>query len=427
METFGLAAIALGVVSFSLVSARAQTLILTPPMVFVLLGLILGQDGLAIVDLNFGHQTIHTLAEITLVLVLFTDAARIKLRQMMADHDVPVRLLLIGMPLTIAFGTLAAMGLFPGFSIWEAALLAAILTPTDAALGQAVVSSPKVPQRIRQALNVESGLNDGIALPIIVLFLCFANLMHQENADQLPWLYFGVLQVTLGPLVGAAIGFAGARLIDMCDARKWMSETFQGIAALGLAVLAFGAAELVGGNGFIAAFVGGLVFGNTAKSKLDFLYEFAEAEGQLLTLIIFMIFGAALVPLAAHEISWQAVAYGVFALTLMRMVPVSLSLIGLKLHWPTHLFLGWFGPRGLASILFALLVVEEVGVAAREEILLITIITVAFSVFAHGMTAAPGASWYQGHVDKSMTPTCPENKPVSEIRTRIKGFLTHAS
>ncbi len=427
METLGLTAIALGVVSFSLVSARAQTLILTPPMVFVLLGLILGQNGLAVVDFSFDHGTIHTIAEITLILVLFTDAARINLARIRADHNVPVRLLLIGMPLTIGFGALAAVGSFPSFSIWEAALLAAILTPTDAALGQAVVSSPKVPQRIRQALNVESGLNDGIALPIIVLFLCFANLTHQAAAEELPWLYFGVLQVTLGPAMGIAIGYGGARLIDMCDERKWMSETFQGIAALGLAVLAFGAAELVGGNGFIAAFVGGLVFGNMAKSKLDFLYEFAEAEGQLLTLIIFMIFGAALLPLAAHDISWEIVVYGVFALTLMRMVPVSLSLVGLKLHWPTHLFLGWFGPRGLASILFALLVVEEMGVAAREEILLITIVTVGMSVFAHGISASPGAEWYRRHVEKSMTPTCPENKPVSEIRTRIKGFLSHIS
>lgn len=423
METFGLAAIALGVVSFSLISARAQMLVFTPPMVFVVLGVVLGQNGLAVVDMNFGHDAIHTLAEITLILVLFTDAARINLAQLRADHNVPVRLLLVGMPLTILLGAVVALELFPGFSIWEAALLAAILTPTDAALGQAVVSSPKVPQRIRQALNIESGLNDGIALPIIVLFLCFANLTHQESADSQPWLYFGVLQITLGPLMGIAIGYAGGRLIDWCDTNKWMSETFQGIAALGLAILSFAAAEIIGGNGFIAAFVGGLVFGNTAKSKLTFLYEFAEAEGQLLTLIIFMIFGAALLPLAAVDISWPIVVYGVFALTLMRMIPVTLSLLGLGLHWPTHLFLGWFGPRGLASILFALLVVEEVGVAAREEILLITIVTVAFSVFAHGISAVPGSEWYKRKVDDSMTPSCPENKPVSEFRTRIKGFL----
>ncbi len=419
METAGFAVIALGMIGYALISGRADRMIITPPMVFAVFGLIIGAQGLDIIDLDFEEGLVHLLAELTLVLVLFTDAARIDFRRLSKDHDLPFRMLLIGMPLTIVAGTLLALPIFPEFGLWEAALLAAILTPTDAALGQSVVTSKVVPVRIRQTLNVESGLNDGIALPVIVLFLCLANMEHATD-EGTPWLLFGLLQITLGPLVGAAVGFVGGRLIQWAADSGNMTEAFQGLCALALALFSFALAELVGGNGFIAAFVAGLTLGNTSKHLCNFVLEFAEAEGQLLTLFVFMVFGAALVPdLFAHATP-MIFLYAVLALTVMRMVPVAISLIGARLRTPTVLFLGWFGPRGLASILFALLVLEEPGVVAGEMIALITIMTVALSILAHGFTAAPLSARYgrscAAHHDAHVLA---ENKHVAELPTRF--------
>jgi NhaP-type Na+/H+ or K+/H+ antiporter len=278
-----------------------------------------------------------------------------------------------------------------------------------------VVSSPLVPVRIRQALNVESGLNDGIALPVVLLLASFAGAASGAQSAEF-WIQFAAKQVVFGPLVGIAVGYAGGRLIDAAERRGWMSESFEGLSALGIAIVAFVAAEQVHGNGFIAAFVAGLVFGNTVRHRCRFLFEFAEAEGQLLTLLTFLIFGAAMLPAALGHADAEILLYAVASLTLVRMLPMSISLIGAGLALPTHLFLGWFGPRGLASILFALLIVERMEIEHREEILLITIATVGLSALAHGLTAAPAARWY-GKVTARMD-DCEETTPVTELPTR---------
>ena len=415
MDTQGLAVIAAGVILFGLVSRRVEGTIVTAPMIFAAFGLLIGDAVFGLAHLDFGHGFIHGLAEVTLILVLFSDAARIDLKQLRRDHDLPVRMLLIGMPLTIVLGTLVGLVLPLGLSFWEAALLAAILAPTDAALGQTVVSSPLVPARIRQALNVESGLNDGIALPLVLLFACLASADH-PGAEERNWILFGVLQVTLGPLAGLVVGGLGAWSIDRAAAKGWMEESYEGLAILGVAILAFAAAEIIGGNGFIAAFVGGLVFGNRVRGRCAVVFEFAEAEGQLLTLLTFLIFGAAILPEAAGNIGWVAVVYAVLSLTAVRLLPISLSLVGAGLRWPTIGFLGWFGPRGLASILFALFVLEDADMPAADQILAVTIVTVAFSIVAHGVSAAPAARRY-GALARRVG-DCEENKPVSEMPTR---------
>ena len=415
MDTHGLAVIAGGVILFALVSKRLEGTILTAPMVFAVFGLLIGDAGFGLAHLDFGPGFIHGLAEVTLILVLFSDATRIDLRRLRRDHNLPLRMLLIAMPLAIVGGTLVGLALPLGLSFWEAALLAAILAPTDAALGQTVVSSPLVPTRIRQALNVESGLNDGIALPLILLFASLAS-AAQGGGGARNWGLFGVLQVTLGPLAGVAIGGLGGWLIDRAAARGWMQETYEGLAILGVAFLAFAGAEIVGGNGFIAAFVGGLVFGNLVRHRCAFVFEFAEAEGQLLVLLTFLIFGAAIVPQLAGNLGWAAVVYAGLSLTVVRMLPIALSLVGAGVRPPTIAFLGWFGPRGLASILFALFVLEDAEIAAAERILAVTIVTVAFSILAHGVTAAPAARWF-GALARRMGES-EENKPVSEMPTR---------
>ena len=415
VDTLGFAVIAGGVVLFSLISRRLQATVITAPMVFAAFGLVIGHAGLGLADLDVGHGFIHGLAELTLVLVLFSDAARIDLRQVRRDHNLPVRLLLLGMPLTIAAGAAAALLLPLGLTFWEAALLAAILAPTDAALGQAVVSNPRVPVRIRQALNIESGLNDGIALPLVLLFASLASEFHGASGDQ-NWLVFGAKQILLGPLAGILVGGLGAWLIDRAVSRGWMSESFEGPAILGVALLAFAGAELIGGNGFISAFTAGIVFGNQVRGRCGFLFEFAEAEGQLLTLLTFLIFGAAILPEAAHGLHWSVFVYAGLSLTLVRMLPVAVSMAGTGIKSPTVAYLGWFGPRGLASILFALLILEETDTGGQETILVVTIVTVTASILLHGVTAAPGARWYGSLADTMGT--CEEAKTVSEMPTR---------
>lgn len=416
MDTQAFAIIAAGVVLFGVVSRRLEASPLTGPMIFAAFGLLIGGAVLGVADLDFGHGFVHGLAEVTLVLVLFSDAARIDLRVVRRDHDLPVRMLLIGMPLIIVCGTLVGLALPLGLGLWEAALLAAILAPTDAALGQSVVASPLVPARIRQALNIESGLNDGIALPLVLLFACFASLAHATE-DGRNWVVFGAMQITLGPLVGAAVGWGAARLIDGAVKAGWMAESYQGPAILGVALLAFAGAELIGGNGFIAAFVAGMVFGNQVRERCGFLFEFAEAEGHLLTLLTFLIFGAAILPEAFGHAGPMVLLYAVLSLTAVRMIPIAVSLIGAGLRAPTVGFLAWFGPRGLASILFALFILEEAETPGAETVLVTVVATVALSILAHGLSAAPAAKWYGNLIGQRREAR--ESEAVTEMPTRV--------
>jgi NhaP-type Na+/H+ or K+/H+ antiporter len=312
-------------------------------------------------------------------------------------------LLGLGLPLTVMAGVLAALWLLPGLGLWEAAALAAILAPTDAALGQATVSNPAVPGRIRQALNVESGLNDGLSLPLVLITLALASASEQAGSWEY-WLWFAGKQVVLGPLAGAAVGFGGGWLIVRATQSGWMSHVFQDLAALGLSVLAYCGAELLGGNGLIAAFVCGLTLGNTAPAVCTCLREFAEAEGQLLVLITFLAFGAVMVVPALADCSWRTLVYAGLSLTVVRMLPVCLSLLGAKLKPPTWLFIGWFGPRGLASILFALLMFDRFQLKGMGEIFSVVVVTVFFSVFAHGISAAPLARAYAAKTASMQAP-----------------------
>ncbi len=421
MDTTTLAVIAGGVVVFGLISRRLDSTVVTAPMIFVAFGVIVGNAVLGIVRLDVSHGFIHGLAEVTLILVLFVDAARIDVKSIRRDHGLPVRMLAIGMPLVIAAGIVAALALPLGLSLWEAALLAAILAPTDAALGQSVVVSPLVPQRIRQALNIESGLNDGIALPVVLLFAFLAS--AAEGIEGRNWLWFGAGQIVLGPIAGMLVGWAGARLIDRAVKARWMSESYEGPASLGLALLAFAAAEEIGGNGFIAAFVAGLVFGNAVRGRCTFLFEFAEAEGHLLTLLTFLIFGAALVPEALGHIGWAVVAYAVLSLTVVRMAPIGIAMIGSGVSRSTTAFLAWFGPRGLASILFALFVVEKAKLQNGPTIMTVIIVTVTLSVLVHGLTAAPFARWYGSAASRDADSL--EMREVPEMPTRA-GFAHRA-
>ncbi len=416
MDIPTLAIVAAGLLLFAFVSGRLRDTVVTAPLVFVGFGLAIGAGGSGIARIEPGHALIHFIAECTLILILFVDAARIDLGDVRRDHGLPQRMLLAGLPLTILLGAGVALWLLPGFSLWEAALLAALLAPTDAALGQSVVAARIVPLRVRQAINIESGLNDGIALPAVLLFASLAGAAHAGEHATGGWLQFGLLQLVLGPLVGALAGWCGATVFERASARGWMGEGYQGIAILAFAVLIYVGAELLGGNGFIAVCVGGMLFGNRLEDGCDFLFEFMETEGQLLMLITFLIFGAVLLPAAlpgAEPVYWL---YALLSLTLIRMLPVVLALLGSGVSLPTGLFLGWFGPRGLASVLFLLLIIEESTLPARDTLVTVTVLTVALSVVLHGISAAPLARAYGGMA--AGMGDCEENRPGVELPLR---------
>jgi NhaP-type Na+/H+ or K+/H+ antiporter len=343
---------------------------------------------------------VRALAEATLALVLFADASRIDFGRLRREFSVPVRLLGVGLPLTIALGALAAGVIFDVLSFWEAVIVGVILAPTDAALGQAVVTEPRVPSRIRQGLNVESGLNDGICL--LLLFAAVAAAGVESGISEgrtgmtllLEKVGYGVVGgVAGGLLIGAIVLDAGRR--DLI-AGSWR----QVIPAAG-AALAYGTASALGGSGFIAAFVAGLVFRAVIRRDPEDMNRLTEEVGSVLHGVTFVIFGAISLGPALGELSWELALYAVLSLTVVRMVPVAIAMLGSRGRLPTLGFLGWFGPRGLASMVFAVIVIEQSQLPHEHLIVLATYLTVGLSIFAHGLTAAPLAAryaeWFERH------------------------------
>src|SRR5215204_2322543 len=405
------------VFAFGLVSRRLEGTVLTAPIVFVVAGAILGPAGLALVEFNLDDHTVLLVGEIALAIVLFTDAARTDLSALRQNEALPLRLLGIGMPLTIALGTLVAALLLTDLTFWEAAIVGTVLAPTDAALGQAVVSNPRVPVRVRQALNVEAGLNDGLSVPFLALFLTLA-VAEEELQPASYWIGFALDQVGLGILVGVGVGLVGGWLVSWASKREWMTDSSQRLALLALAIIAWALADQIGGNGFIAAFVGGLAVGPTVEGIGERLIRFTEAEGQLLNLSVFFIFGVLVVGLI-QPLSWEAALFALLSLTVIRMLPVALSLYRTHLRGISILFAGWFGPRGLASIVLGLIVVEEAPLlAGREEIELVVASTVLLSVLLHGVTAAPLSAVYARWVE-GMAADAPEKQGTVELTTRV--------
>lgn len=417
MGTVDFVILALAVVLFGLVSRRLDGTSLTAPMVFVGAGMLVGPGALDLLQLELSNEVVLVIAEITLVLVLFGDAARIDFRVLRRNAAIPARLLIIGLPLTIAAGTLLALPLITDLAFWEAAILAVVLAPTDAALGQAVVTSPLVPARIRQALNVESGLNDGLSVPFLTFFVALA-VVEEDLEPASFWVQFVLEQIGLGLLIGLAVGGVGGWLLARSSARGWVTGTFMQLVPLGLAIAAWGAATELGGNGFIAAFVAGLAGGAMTRRLEQHVLDFAEDEGQLLNLTVFFFFGAAVIGPRLDEMTWEIALYAVLSLTVIRMLPVAIALIGTHLRVASVAFVGWFGPRGIATIVLALTVLEdEQDLPGVDTILLVSSVAVLFSVVAHGVSAAPLARIY-GRASETMDEDEPEMAPVPEMPAR---------
>ena len=395
MSEGGIFFLAVVVIGFALVSRRVTQGPLTAPMVFAAAGIAWAASPFAPWQGPGPAEVadrLQLLAEVTLALTLFSDAARIDVSRLRRHHAEPVRLLLLGMPLCMALGGLAAWALFPSLGLVPALVLGIVLAPTDAALGQAVVTDEGVPARVRQTLNVESGLNDGLAFPVLLIAATLA--AGGEGRGAAGWAGFVAGQVILGPLVGLAVGAAGAWALRRCADRGWIAGSYLRLAGPALALAGYTGAELVGGNGFIAAFCTGAAFGVLGRDLLARIEEFGEAEGDLLTLVVFFLFGATLLPGALDDIGWRHLLYAVLSLTVLRMGPAALVLMGLGLRPSTLAFLGWFGPRGIASIIYLLLLYAEYPFEGLEVMGDVVLLTVALSILLHGATAAPLARAY---------------------------------
>ena len=386
---------ALLILGYGIFSKLAEKTIITPPMVFVFVGLVASYFTVDFLNDGLRAPFVKIIAELTLILVLFIDASTINLRELIRDRKLPLRLLLIGLPITMLFGALIAFPLFPGINKWTLVLMALILSPTDAALGQAVVTSRFIPERIRQTINVESGLNDGIALPPILICIAALSVNGSSGSGFSYWSLFTMKQFIFGPLIGGLVGWFGGYLVDKASQRGWMNTTFQRLASVALAILAFSLAEMVHGNGFIAAYFAGLLLGTTSPEIRQRIHEFGEAESQALELVIFLLFGMILVPLSYIYWDLNAWIYALLSLTVIRIVPVAISLFGTKLSWGTIGFIGWFGPRGIASILYLLLVTIELGTVGFEKIISVIVLTVLLSIYLHGITANPLSKLYK--------------------------------
>ena len=394
---------------YSLVSGRLERTIVTAPIVFAAAGMLVGSASPVLLGAAFDADAFLRLAEIGLVLLLFTDASRTDLNVLRSIRSLPMRLLSAGMLLTIVLGAGAALVVFPRLSIWEAGILAAILAPTDAGLGQVVVNSPRVPLRIRQALNVEAGLNDGLSVPFLLFFMALATTGGDGHSASL--MRFVVEQLGLGVVVGAAIGLLGGWLLALARRKEWMAASFRQAGVVALPLLCLLASEMAGASMFIAAFVAGLAVQIGFKDVSRDSLEFAEQWGQVLNLSVFFLFGL-LVGQHWQQLDPASALYAVLSLTVVRMLPVAVALIGTRLSTPTVIFMGWFGPRGLASIVLGLVYLEqEIQLPGEATIRLAVMTTVLISIFAHGLSAAPGIGLYARRI-ASLGAAAPEHQEI---------------
>jgi len=387
MDAGTVAVVAAALFAWGALSGRLQRADLTAPIVFVAVGVVLHES--TSVNAAVEAETVKLLTELTLVWVLFSDAAGVRVEQLRADTGVFIRLLGLALPLTVVLGWLVAWAMFGNLDVWLALLVAAAVAPTDASLGAAVIANPAVPARIREILNVESGLNDGIVTPVVLVALAggAAAEGHGNGVGH------ALLQLLLGAATGLAIGAIGGQILRRARERGWVDEEFAGPAVLALALLAYAGAIAADGNGFVAAFCAGILFGRFAGRAGPKEVWYVEETAAMASLLVWLLFGAVAVPIVADSLDWRVVLYAALSLTALRVVPVVLVLVGTDLDVVTALFIGWFGPRGLASVVFGLIAVEELGPTADTAVALIAT-TVLLSVVAHGVTAHPLSTRY---------------------------------
>lgn len=379
------------VLVYSAVAGRLEKMPVSGAIVAMGFGFACGPPGLGIFTPLVDEELLRVLAELTLALVLFTDAANANLSVLKVSLQLPQRLLLVGLPLTILLGFGFGLLLFPTMALFEVAVLATMLAPTDAALGKAVVTNPNVPVTLRESLNVESGLNDGICVPILFVFIALASEETMKRSGAQLAVVLVAQQVGIGAAVGLGLTAAGGWLLRRCAQRHWITETWRQLPVVALSFVCFAAAQVSGGSGFIASFAGGILFGALAKEHKHDLLRAAEGIGDTLSLATWMSFGAAVVGQVIWKFNWSILVYSVLSLTVVRMLPTYLSLAGTSQKPTSRLFLGWFGPRGLATVVFAVIVLNH-HLPSGHELALTAACTVILSILAHGFSANPLAA-----------------------------------
>jgi NhaP-type Na+/H+ or K+/H+ antiporter len=415
-------------VVYALFSKRLAHSPITGPMIFttagVAVGLILEWRGIPeqVMSLELQGNMVQTLLEGTLIIILFSDAVVIDVGAVRRDAFLPTRLLAIGLPLTIGVGAAAAMLMFPELGFWPAVVVAVILAPTDAALGQAVIANPDVPDLVRQGLGVESGLNDGIVVPFLAIAIAGAT-NEMQSGTEIASVF--IEEIGFAVVVGVLVGWIGGKAVKLAYDRGWMTRDWRQVTVVSLAVLCFVLADPIGGSGFIAAFVGGLTFGRLIRHEYSDICNFSEGIAQSLTMLAFFVFGALIFMPIVDVITWQIVVYAIISLTVVRMIPVALALIGTDLASPTKFYIGWFGPRGLASLVFMGTVVVESDPAYGPIIVAVGATTVLLSVFLHGLSAWPGslryASWYRRSMAAPDVEEMPESMNVDHMPNPVLG------
>ncbi len=374
---------------YSIFAARIEKMLINGPLLFVSAGIIVGPLALNLVDLSISSSDFENLANLALALVLFTGASKVNLEVLKNSLAIPSRLLMIGLPLTIIFGLIVGFYVFKDFLWVELAILATVLAPTDAALGEAVVTNQAVPPKVREALNVESGLNDGISVPIFLLLLAlFKAGSSVHDISLLFALGLFAKEIGIGLAAGIVVMFLGSKLLVFSESRKWIGEGWKPTIVIALAFTCFSLADIFGGSGFIACFTGGFIYGLINKKYKSNLQKHAEGLGNALTFIIWFLFGLIAMSTYVPQFTLQIFLYAALSLTFVRMIPVLISLIKRKLSLKEKVFIGWFGPRGLASIVFAIMLLDMQ--LPHEETVITTILcTVFLSVVLHGITANP--------------------------------------
>lgn len=404
MGASGVAVVMAAIFLWGLVSARLERAFLTAPIVFVAVG---GMLAALAREFDLDPHRFRLLTEATLVWVLFSDASKVRFRDFRSDLGFYARLLGVGLPLSLGAGWLLASLLVPGLTPWLALLAAAALVPTDAALGLVVMTNPAVPPRVRRLINVESGLNDGLVTPVVLVAIAGAAQTGQESVGKV------VLELVMGMVIGAGSGLAGGWLFGRAGRSGWVSEDFAGPAVLALAIGVYAASIAAHASGFVAAFIAGLTFGNAAgRSDIRDL-RYVSYTAELASLLVWMLFGATVLPVLAHVFDWRIALYALLSLTVIRMAPVALSLLGTHLDRATVLFVGWFGPRGLASLIFALLALDALGSGA-DTVVAVIAVTVLASVVAHGASSGPLAARYGAAIRARQAGS---DRPLPEFRS----------
>jgi NhaP-type Na+/H+ or K+/H+ antiporter len=393
------------VLCYAVISGLVKRWYLAPALIFVLIGMALGRDGLHWIKVGVHAQSFTVLAQVALTVILFNQASTLDIRTVLRKGHLTVRLLLIGIPLTIALGTLTAVVLLPVLPLWEAVCLAAVVAPTEVVLIDALLEDSRIPERIRHAMSAESGFYDGFALAALLAALALAS--EQTDHAAVRWAWFAFRTEVVSVAVGAVIGLVGATVINRSSARGWMSDTWAQLAIMALALVCFGVGERLHGSGFVTAFAAGMAYamvptGNDDRSSR---IQLSDAAAQLLELLVFALFGAFAVIPAWRGMSWRVVLFAIVALVGVRIAAISIALINSGLSRRSTLFIGWFGPRGIGTLVLGLLVIDQGTIHQQGLITQAVVVTVTVSLVLHSLTTPAGIRLCHEHQPSTGSPT----------------------